>query len=177
MDSCKIILQQIAFFVTSKFASIIVSLYLVLKFTGSALWLILAIDNSCCRAFHTQLQSSLISLENEENQVHVNLASCRFFNFIFKRRKKFVLHLLSFLKQCLMYENHYAGSIQERKCEESMSWDKFTKINLSEHNQVSWFLGLFIFHLMIFKKKKKKKDCVYVMIKCFIKLDELEVAL
>ncbi|XP_062087013.1 nodulin homeobox isoform X2 [Humulus lupulus] len=50
-------------------------------------------DVHLLRVFHTQLQSSLISPENEENQV------------------------------------------QERKCEESMSWDKFAKLNLSEHNQ------------------------------------------
>ncbi|KAF4357594.1 hypothetical protein F8388_007130, partial [Cannabis sativa] len=57
-------------------------------------------DVQLLRVFYNQLQSSVISPENEENQV------------------------------------------QERKCEESMSWDKFAKLNLSEHNQEAQSAGV-----------------------------------
>ena len=46
--------------------------------------------------------------------------------------------------------------VQETKCEESISWDKFAKLNLSEHHQVSTkvIFVSFISHSMVFRKKK-----------------------
>lgn len=80
--------------------------------------------------------------------IHPNLKRIKLKYNLFFSLFYFLFHVL-FLPSVLQYlnvSNHSAGAIQERKYEESMSWDEFAKLKLSEHHKVNSESSFHLFH-------------------------------